>query len=131
MMIGIGSDAADEADLEQYNEGEVLAYFTSPTNMWRLYGNNGTVGSTGTQSNSATIRSNIFKIKFTNDRAVGTGLFTLYQLPSANMSDWEDESNVLSTFTIGGGLNLDETNLMPFIFPQNGGSQPFIAVKVE
>lgn len=130
IMIGIGSDATNETNTAQYQQAETEAYFNSATSFWGLYGNNGNVGTAGNQGNSTTIGTGTFKIKFTNDGGVG-GVFTLYQLPSANLGDWDNESTVLRTFTIGGTLNPDETNIMPFIIPQNGGTQRFIALKIE
>ncbi len=131
MMIGIGSDATNETSTAQYAEAEVEAYFSSSTNMWGLYGNNGTVGSAGSQNYSTAISSGgVYKIKFENDGDAGDTV-TLYQIPSAAPGDWDNETNVIITFSIGGSLNPDETNIMPFIIPRNGGTQRFIAVKVE
>ncbi len=131
MMIGIGSDATNETSTAQYAQAEVEAYFDNSTNMWGLYGNNGTVGSAGNQSNSTAISSGgVYKIKFENDGDAGD-TFTLYQIPSAAPGDWDNETNVITTFSIGGSLHPDETNIMPFIIPRNGGTQRFIAVKVE
>lgn len=130
MMIGIGSDATNETNTAQYAQAEVEAYFSSSTNLWGLYGNNGTIGSAGNQNQSTTINSSgIFKLKFEGDGSAGSQ-FTLYEIPSANMSDWDDESNVITTFTIGGTLNPNEANIMPFIIPRVG-SQRFIAIKVQ
>jgi len=133
MMIGIGSDATDESSSAQYSQGEVMAYFSSTTSMWGLYGNTGIVGNYGNQSHSVDITggTGVYKIKFTHDGNAGTGVFTIYELPSANQNDWEDESNPLDSFTIGGSLNPDELNIMPFIIPRDGGSQRFIAFKIS
>jgi len=130
MMLGIGSTATNETDTAQYAQAEVEAYFDSSTSLWGLYGNNGTVGTAGNQSSSATISSGTYKIIFENDGDAGD-IFRMYKLPSANESDWDDTSNLVKTMTIGGSLNPDEPNLMPFIIPQDGGAQRFIAVKVE
>jgi len=130
-MIGIGSDATNETNNSQFSQAETEAYFNSATNFWGLYGNNGTIGGAGNQSNgSAVATANVYKIKFTNSGSVG-GVFTLYQLPSANPADWDDETNVINSFTIGGTLNPDEVNLFPFIIPRSGGVQRFIALKLE
>lgn len=130
MMIGIGSNATNETSTAQYAQAEVEAYFNSSTNFWGLYGNNGTVGSAGNQSVNLSIAggSGVYKIKFESDGDLGD-VFTLYELPSANPSDWADESNILQSFVIGGTLNPNENILMPFIIPQNGGTQRFIALK--
>jgi hypothetical protein len=132
MMIGIGSDATNESASTQYQQSEVVAYF-SASSLSSLHGNNGTVGSETSQSNSTSLNScgsDVFKIKFENDGSAG-GQFTLYCLPSAAESDWDDELTVMKTFAIGGSLNPDEVNIMPFIIPRSGGAQRFIAVRVE
>ena len=135
IMIGIGSDATDETNTAQYQQAEVEAYFNNATTMWGLYGNNGTPGTAGNQSNSVAVASGncasqILKIKFESDGDLGDP-FTIYCLPSASESDWDDESNVLSTFNIAGSLNPDEVNIMPFIIPQNAGTQRFMGIKIE
>ena len=99
-----------------------------------IYGNNGTIGTAWSQSNSTTISScasGVYKWTFTNDGTSGSSVFTLYCLPSAWPWDWDNTSTVMNTFTVGGSLNPNETNLFPFIIPQNGGAQRFIAVRVE
>lgn len=131
MMIGIGSDATNENSSAQYAQAEVQIYFSSSTNMWGLYGNNGNIGSYGNQSQGNSISSSgIYKAKFEADGGVGSTL-TLYQLPSADPSDWDNENTIITSFQIGGTLNPDEDNIFPFIIPRNGGSQRFIAVKVQ
>ena len=134
MMIGIGSTATNETSNSQFAQAEVQAYFSASTTLWGLYGNNGTVGNTGSQSNNTSLggcASNVFKARFTNDGTAGSGVFTLYCLPSASPTAWNDVSNVLTTLTIGGTLNPGQANIMPFIIPNNGGVQRFIAVRVQ
>ena len=133
MMIWIGSDATNETSTAQYTEAEVEIYFNASTSMWGLYWNNGTLWSTWNQSSSATLTcaSNTFKEKFTNDGTAWSSVLTLYCLPSANPSDWDDTSNILKTLTVWWTLNPNETNIMPFIIPGNATAQRFIAVKVD
>ncbi len=133
MMIGIGSDATNENSNSQYAEAEVESYFSNSNTFWGLYGNTGTLGSAGYQNISTNLyscSSDIFKIKYEGDGDNGDR-FTLYCLPSSDRSDWDNESNILRTFNIGGSLDPDETNIMPFIIPRNGGSQRFLGVKLE
>lgn len=130
MMIGIGSSATNESGTSQFAEGEVLAYFSGSTNLWGLYGNVGTPGSSGSQSANTNFSSGqTYKIKFENDGGNG-GIFSFYQLPSADPADWDNENTVLSSFPIGGSLNPDEPNLMPFMVPLSGGTQRFLGVRV-
>ena len=132
MMIGIGSDATNESSGSQYNQAEVQGYFTNGSTFWGLYGNNGQISSAGNQSLTASIAggSGFIKLKFENDGSTG-GRFTLYKLPSADPLDWDDESQIITTFLIGGSLNPNEDNIMPFLIPRNGGTQRFIALKVD
>ena len=132
MMIGIGSTATNEGSSSQYTQAEVVVYFPNSTYMYGFYGNTGSVGSTGNQSSliNDLSSSHVYKLKFENDGGK-EAQFTLYRLPSAAKSDWDDENTVLGTVAIGGTLNPDEQNIMPFIVPQNGGAQRFIALKVE
>ncbi len=130
-MIGIGSDATNEGSSAQYAEGEAVGYFNSATSFWGLYGNTGTVGNVATQSNAATFTANsTLKVKFENDGEAGEQ-FTLYSIPSADPSDWDDETTVIATFAVGGGITPNEANIMPFIMPRDGGTQRFIAVRVS
>ncbi len=130
MIIGIGSTVTNETNTAQYAQAEVQAYLSSSTNFWGLYGNNGAIGFSGYQDNGISISSGAYKIKFEQDGEAGKQ-FTLYKLPSANESDWDDESNILKTFTIGGSLNPDERNIKPFIIPRSGDSQRFVAIKID
>ena len=132
MMIGIGSTATNEANNSQYTQAEVEVYFNNSSTMWGLYGNNGTVGGAGTQSNSNSIAggTGFFKIKFEGDGGAG-GQFTLYRINTGLPADWDDESQIITTFVIAGTLNPDEPNIMPFIIPRSGGTQRFIALKVS
>lgn len=131
MMIGIGSTATNETNTAQYAQAENEAYFNSATSFWGLYGNNGTIGSAGNQNNTTTIAggTGVYKIKFEGDGGVGSA-FTLYELPSVNQGDWDDESNIITSMTVGGTLNPDEVNIMPFIIPR-ADTQRFLAIKVE
>lgn len=131
MMIGISSDMTNESANDQYRQSEVNLYTQSSTQMWGLYGNNGTVGGTGNQSSPAAMAAgSTFKAVFTNDGSAG-GTFTLYQLPGSNPSDWDNTSTIINTFTIGGSLNPSQTNIFPALIPRSGGSQRFIAVRVS
>lgn len=132
MMVGIGSVNTNETNSAQYSQAEIQAYFNGNNNFWGLYGNTGAIGTAGNQSFPINISggSGVFKIKFTKSGSRG-GEFSLYSIPSSSESDWDDESNLLGTIEIGGTLNPDEHNIMPFITPRSGGSQRFLAIKVE
>jgi hypothetical protein len=73
----------------------------------------------------------MYKARFTNDGTVGSSVFTLYCLPSAAPGDWDNISNVITTLVPWWTLNPDETNIMPFIIPRSGGTQRFVALKIE
>lgn len=133
MMIGIGSDATNETSSSQYGQAEIEAYFRNPETLSGLYGNNGIVGDARSQGVEANISGGpaVFKIKFTKDGEGGIGVFSLYELPSANKSDWSDESNLIVSRAIKSNMVADELILMPFIIPTNGGTQRFIALKIN
>ena len=132
MMVGIGSDATNENSNSQLSQAEVEIYFNSSTNLWGLYGNTGIVGIDGELNENKSIigGTGVYKIKIESDGDIGDTV-TIYELPSSAPGDWEDESTVLKTYIISGTLNPDEPNLMPFIIPEDGGAQRFLAVKVE
>lgn len=130
MMIGIGSNATNETNTAQYAQAEIEAYFNSATSFWGLYGNNGNPGSAGNQNNTTSVSNNsFFKIKFEDDGNQGSQ-FTLYQLNDGNPGSWDDESNIITTMTVGGSLNPDENVIMPFVIPRTD-TQRFIALKIE
>jgi len=131
IMIGIGSDATDENSTSQYAQMEVEFYFNTSTNIWGLYGNDGTVGNYGNQSHSVSVNStDVLKLIIDGDGDNGDVVY-VYRLPSANQSDWDDTSTLLDSWNIGGSINPNETNIMPVMIPRNGGNQRFIALKVE
>lgn len=130
MMIGVASTATNETSTAQYSQFETSVYYSGATSLWGLYGNNGTLGSAGNQSQSATIVAGTYKTIFTNDGGVG-GTITTYLLPSSAKTDWDDISNPVSTIVTGGTLNPNEVNIMPGIIPVNGGAQRFLAVYVS
>jgi len=132
MMIGIGSDATNESNNSQYTQMEVETYFQNANTVWGLYGNNGTIGSSGNQSNSASISggSGFFKVKFEGDGSKG-GQFTLYRINSGNKIDWDDESQIIKTFAIAGTINPNEVNIMPVFIALNGGTHRILANLVE
>ncbi len=134
MMIGIGSDATDETSTTQYYQSELVVYLQNASTMWWLFGNNGTPGWAGSQGNSTAIwgcASWVYKSRFTDDGTVWSSIFTLYCLPSAWLADWDNTATVITTFAVWGTLNPDEVNIMPFIIPRDGGTQRFIALKVD
>lgn len=132
MMLGIGSDKTNETSTAQYSQAETMAYFNGTTAFWGLYGNNGNIGSAGSDNYSGqlTINTNsIFKLKFEGDGSRGS-IFSIYQLENSLESNWDDESNLLFTTEISGTLNPDEQVIMPFIIPRIG-SQRIISYKVK
>lgn len=131
MMVGIGSTATNESSNKQYAQAEVVAYFSSGTYFWGLFGNEGEVGDSGSISSGLPLNgSGVYKLVFMNDGAEGEA-FLLYELPSTDQSDWDDESKLIKTIKIGDDIEPEQTELMPFIIPRNGDTQRFIAYKVE
>lgn len=129
MMLGIAGVSTDETSTSQWQQGAVTAYFSTETNHWGYYGSSPSSGSTWSQSDSATVASGaILKLKIENDGSNGETM-TLYQLPSADPADWDDESNVINT-TVSTNVNT-QTDLVPFIIPRASTTNYFVALKVE
>lgn len=127
-MVGLGSLTTTETSSSQYKEGAVLAYFSSTTRLWGLYGSSPTNGTTWNQSNGATINTGaILKVKIENDGSAGSKI-TIYEIPSANPSDWDDETTIISSITSTNG-NVQST-LVPFLIPRNSANNYYLAVKV-
>ncbi len=129
-MVGIGSDQTNELSNAQYQEMETLTYFSSSNIIWGLYGNNGIVGTTGSQG--LTINTSPYpylKLVFENSGSKG-GQFSVYGLNSASsVTDWDDTTNLINTFVIGGTLDPSQTNLMPCLVPRVGDE--YIAYKIN
>ncbi len=127
-MIGIGGLTTDENSNAQYIQGAVLSYFNGTANYWGLYGSSPTNGTNWNQGSGQAITSNtVYKLKIENDGSSGNDI-TLYQLPSANPADWDDESTVIHTITSTNANT--QTPLVPFIIPRNSVNNYFIALKV-
>lgn len=138
MMIGIGSDATNEASGQQRRQAEVQAYFNNANNFWGIYGNNGTIGTLGQFRIDAIVNNyNVFAFLFEDDGTRG-GRWALFGLNDTALpsdagfdpTEWDNESNIIEQGIVKGTLNPDELNLFPFICPRSGGAQRFIACKL-
>ncbi|HEY5714375.1 MAG TPA: IPT/TIG domain-containing protein [Candidatus Gracilibacteria bacterium] len=129
LLLGLGSNATDEDSTTPWNQAEWLAYLSEPNFWWGIYGNNGTLGTYQMQYTGQSITAGqTFKLKMVNDGGTGQSI-SLYQLPSPDPSDWDNEDTLIKTEV---SINTaDETNLMPFIVPPNGGNSRFIAVRAD
>jgi hypothetical protein len=129
MMLGVSGLTTDESSASQWQQGGVMGYFASGTSFNGYYGSSPSAGSTWNQTATATVSANvILKLKIENDGSSGENL-TLYQLPSASPSDWDDESTVLST-TVSNNNNT-QTPIVPFLIPRNSANNYFVALKVQ
>lgn len=127
-MLGISGITTTETSTAQYKEGAVLAFFSSTNNLWGLYGSSPTNGTTWNQANSATIgNGSIIKVKIENDGSAGNKV-TIYQIPSVNPTDWDDESTIIKSITSTNGNT--QSALIPFIIPRNSSNNYYLAVKV-
>jgi hypothetical protein len=128
-LAGIGSNNTDENSNTQWNQGEWMSYISEPNFWWGIYGNNGNLGTYQMQYIGQSITAGqTFKLKMTNDGGTGQTI-SLYQIPSADPSDWDNEATLIKSVTSTN--TADETNLMPFIIPPNGGNSRFIAVRAD
>ena len=132
MMAGIFSDQTNEASTQQYYQGEVLAYFQNLNIVWGLFGNSGSPGSAANQQVTTGINgaNRVYKLIFENDGGVGSN-FSMYQIPDGLPSSWDDTSNLITSFTVGGTLNPSQSLIMPGLIPANGGGQEYISIKVD
>ena len=128
-MVGIGSTASRNNNNTQYSDAEVVAYFNSSTNFWGLYGNDGRRGRVANQQNQQSFNSTWLKVKFTNSGSQG-GLFTLYSLTGNTPAEWLSEDSIITSFTIGGSLDPDETNIFPTFLTNGDGLMRVSAARV-
>ena len=117
-MLGIGSRANNPNNSQQYYQAEILVYLSSATQIAGLYGNYGTPGQGVSQGESFST-SNPKKIVFKDNGEQGSQIL-VYQLPSSDINDWLDESNLIKTITVGSNFTADEAEIMPFVVPQSG-----------
>ena len=137
-MIGWGSRETNESSTSQWREGEILGYFTSSTNFWGFYGNNGTPGTAVNQYLPTSVNNNaVLKLVIAGNGAPGQNYY-LYELPSSsegwqpsgmterefiaansNVNDWYRTDNLIATGAIGGNMTADAAEIMPFLIPVN------------
>ncbi len=130
VMFGIGSDATNELSTTQYAQIESALYFNSNSSIYAIYGNNGTIGTLGTQLQSffGLSNSNTYKLKISDTGGNGS-IWQLFQLPSSAPEYWDDENNLI--YTIVSNLTPDEINLIPMVLPrQLGLNGRIISIKI-
>lgn len=127
-MLGISGLTTNENSTTQYREGAVLAYFNGTGNFWGLFGSSPSAGTQWTQAAGMPVTNNtIYKLKIENDGSTGN-VITLYQLPSANSVDWNDETTVITTVTSSNGNT--QNTLVPCLLPRSSAANYFIALRV-
>ena len=128
MMIGISGITTDENSTSQWGQGAVVAYFNNATNMWGYYGSAPSNGSSWFLSDGQSISSGaVIKVKIESDGESGATL-NVYEIPSEDPSDWDDESNLVNT-TVSTNTNT-QTPIVPFIIPRNSANTRVIALRV-
>lgn len=126
MMVGIGSFETNETSTSQWREGEIMGYCSSATNFYGFYGNDGTPGTLANQSTGGSFTSgSTLKLVLENNGEPRSN-FYLYQLPSANIEDWMDTSNLIVSGTIANSMNADAATIMPFCIPRSGSATTFL-----
>ena len=130
-MLGIGSRANVFNSGSQWQFGECLSYQVSGSRIGNLFGNDGTPGNYQSQTFSASKSSSndFMKIVFTQNGENG-GIFQVYNLPSGEIADWFDTSQLLAEIIIA-GLGSDEPQIMPFVIPQDGDASIFLGFIIE
>ena len=130
LMIGIGSFNNDESSNQQYNFGELLSYVPSSVIISSLFGNNGNPGTGVNQSFSTSKNAeDIIALVFTNNGENG-GTFSVYRLKNAEVSSWFDREEKLGEIEVG-GFGSDESEIMPFVIPNNGVGSKFLGFIIE
>lgn len=121
-MVGIGSDETDEGSTTQYNQGEIMSYMFSATGFYGFYGNDGTPGNTVNQNvvNTSVTSGSVRKVVLENNGEPGSN-FYLYELPSSDIGDWADTSNLIRSGTVASNMRADAQNIMPFCVPRISG----------
>lgn len=131
LMLGIGSESNRQSSDTQYAEGEILAYFPSPTIIDRFFGNNGTLGNTVVQQIGFNWSDSTAKKLVLESNGEPGSRYSFYQLPSEDPADWLDTSNLIATGTIENQMSADEPTIMPFVIPDNGDSTLFLGFILE
>ena len=130
-MLGIGSDQTNETSTSQFAQGEITAYLTSSTSFWGFYGNNGTVGSSTSQSIGANLTSGSIKKLVLENNGVPGSNFYVYELPSADINDWMDTSNLKHEGVIANNMAANSANIMPFAIPRTTSQDLFLGFILE
>lgn len=139
-MVGIGSRESNPNSSGQWNQGEIMAYFTTPTNHYGFYGNSGNPGSVATYGAQTIIPSAnvILRLEFANWGEPGS-TFRISQLPSSSegwldqqllterqfiaanspISDWITPGTLLNEITISTYMTANATEIMPFLLPSD------------
>ena len=130
-MLGIGSDETDEASTAQYFQGEILGYFSSATNFWGFYGNNGTPGGSASQANGTPLTNGSVKKLVLEDNGETGSNFYVYELPSSDIADWMDTSNLKANGTVNNIMAADAANIMPFAIPRGSNQTLFLGFILE
>ena len=129
-MVGFAGDDTNEGSgSQQYWEAEVNVHFDNSNNIWGLYGKTLSNSHWNQSASKSYSSGDVLKLKFENDGQEGSVL-RIYKLPSADPSDWDDESNLFHSITIPATANHDSDRIMPFAIPNSGNSGRFIAAKV-
>lgn len=125
-MAGIMStEEQDENSSAQYYQAEIYAYMPS-TYMWGFYGtNSANTGISGNQSN-VTISTPYYKIQF-NDNGQSGSTFRIFGL--ADLTNFDDESDLLGTWTVPASFTANDNPIMPCV--TMSGATRIVAYKVK
>ena len=127
-MLGIGSRRNNIGSSQQYSQAEIVGYFSSSNIFDGLYGNTGTPG----QGINFPYREIVTptatkKIVFENNGEPDS-IVRIYELPSADISDWSDTSNLKGEFIVNDFFGANEPEIMPFLIPRTGKSSLFLGM---
>lgn len=122
MMIGIGGANANSNTTRAYYDAEVVAYFNSQTRYNRMYGDS---SNGGTQI--VVTAAGVKKLVLEHNGEAGYNLY-VYEIPSADPSDWDDESNLKGTNVIPSVFKQSDSPIAPY-FTCHNSTHRLIAVR--
>lgn len=121
-MVGLGSFENNPTSSTQWRFGEIMGYYSSATNFYGFYGNNGTPGTVANQSNGQTLSNqSVKKLVLENNGEPGSN-FYLYEIESEDLADWLNEDNLVHSGVIANNMTSNAPQIMPFCIPREGGA---------
>ena len=128
LMLGIGSTQAVQSNV-MFSQYESQLYFQTPTKIYGIYGNNGTLGVSKTDILIGVKEANkYYKLKIDKDGSVGSK-FQVFELPDGTENSWNDESLLIHENI--SNLTPNKQTLMPVCLPRFASHLRILAVNIH